>query len=160
MGPLASQIWSRLCHGYLGNPDNLWHDMLTGCILMDLWIGCMMMISFFSFTKRAFAQKIHCSTLQVYVGLNIGSAKTPAHEREVRFKTFKTCVEDFSWSLWSESLNDCNVTVLLSFFLARRSPAGYKVEWLNFQTRVYHLHYILLYSSYAMLCCKHCPNLV
>jgi hypothetical protein len=37
------------------------------------------------------------------------------------------------------------------FFLERRSPAGYKVEWLDFQNRVCHLHYILLYNSYAML---------
>jgi hypothetical protein len=41
--------------------------------------------------------------------------------------------------------------VLLSFFMARRSPAGYKVEWLDFQNRVCHLHYILFYNSYAML---------
>jgi hypothetical protein len=80
----------------------------------------MMMISFFSFTKHAFAQKIHCPTLQVYVGLNIGSAKTPAHEREVRFKTVKTFVEDFSRSLCSESLNDCDATVLLSFFAGKK----------------------------------------
>jgi uncharacterized membrane protein len=158
MGPLASQIWSRLCHGFLGNPDNPWHDMLTGCILMDLWIGCMMMISFFSFTKHAFAQKIHCPTLQVYVGLNIGSAKTPAHEREVRFKTVKTFVEDFSWSLCSESLNDCDATVLLSFSWQEDHQLVTKLNGWIF--RIEFATCTISNGTILMLCCKCCPNLV
>jgi tRNA dimethylallyltransferase len=46
--------------------------------------------------KRLGGEIVSADSVQVYVGLNIGSAKTPAHEREVRFKTVKTFVEDFS----------------------------------------------------------------